>query len=89
MGRFLKKISQNGEEQSQNGKNLHKAIYINFHKRKLLSPTQAILNETLYAELPKNLVICFKGTLASLLLDTTKTPHSCQLLLNLKQRISP
>ena len=47
------------------------------------------LSETLYFELPKNLVICFKGTLASLLIDTTKAFHSCLLLLNLKQRISP
>ena len=52
-------------------------------------PPKVFLSETLYFELPKNLVICFKGTLASLLLDTTKTSHSCLLLLNLKQRISP
>ena len=52
-------------------------------------PPKSFLSETLYFELPKNLVICFKGTLASLLLDTTKTSHSCLLLLNLKQRISP
>ena len=50
---------------------------------------KVFLSETLYFELPKNLVICFKGTLASLLLDTTKTSHSCLLLLNLKLRISP
>ena len=36
-------------------------------------------------ELPKNLVICFKETLASLSLDTTKTLDSCLLLLNSKQ----
>ena len=40
-------------------------------------------------ELPKNLVIYFKKTLVSLLLDTTNTSHSCLFLLNLKQRISP
>ena len=40
-------------------------------------------------ESPKNLVIYFKKTLASLLLDSTKTPHSCLLFLNFKQRISP
>ena len=39
-------------------------------------------------ELPKNLVICFKETLASLSLDTTKTLDSCLLLLNSKQWIS-
>ena len=43
-------------------------------------PTNIFLSETLYDELSKNLVICFKGTLASLLLDTTKTPHSWLLL---------
>ena len=50
---------------------------------------KVFLSETLYFELPKNLVICFKGTLASLLLDTTKSSHSCLLLLNLKQEILP
>ena len=79
-------MPQNGEKRSQNGENLHKAIYVNFHKTKLLSPTQGLFSETLYAELPKNMVICFKGTLASLLLDTTKTSKSCVLLLNFKQR---
>ena len=70
MRRSLKKLPQNGEKRSQNRENLHKAIYVNFHKKKLLLPTQG---ETLYFELPKNLVICFKGTLASFLLDTTNT----------------
>ena len=50
---------------------------------------KAFLSDTLYVELPKNFVICFIGTLTSLLLDTTKAPHSCRHLLNLKQRISP
>ena len=50
---------------------------------------KVFLSETLYFELPKNLVICFKGTLASLLLYTTKSSHSCLLLLNLKEGISP
>ena len=89
MRRSLKKLPQNGEEQSQNQEKLHKAIYVNIHKKKLFLPTQDLLSETLYFELPKNLVICFKGTLASLLIDTTKAFHSCLLLLNLKQRISP
>ena len=47
------------------------------------------LSETLYGELPKNLVICFKETLASLLQNSTKTPHSCLLPLNFKQEILP
>ena len=49
---------------------------------------RVFLSETLYVELPKNLVICFNGTSAALLLDTTKTPHIFLPLLNLKQRIS-
>ena len=65
-------------------------LYMSIFIRKNLSyPPKLFLSETLYFELPKNLVICFKGTLASLLLDTTKTSHNCLLLLNLKQRISP
>ena len=65
-------------------------LYMSILIRKNFSyPPKVFLSETLYFELPKNLVICFKGTLASLLLDTTKTSHSCLLLLNLKQRISP
>ena len=65
-------------------------LYMSIFIRKNFSyPPKVFLSETLYFELLKNLVICFKGTLASLLLDTTKTLHSCLLLLNLKQRISP
>ena len=65
-------------------------LYMSILIRKNFSyPPKVFLSETLYFELPKNLVICFKGTLASLLLDTTKTSHNCLLLLNLKQRISP
>ena len=81
----LKELRLNGENWSQNRDNLHKDIYVNFHKKKL----KLFLSETLYFELPKNLVICFKKTLVSLLLDTTNTSHSCLFLLNLKQRISP
>ena len=65
-------------------------LYMSMLIRKNFSyPLKVFLSETLYFELPKNLVICFKGTLASLLLDTTKTFHICLLLLNLKQLISP
>ena len=64
-------------------------LYMSIFIRKNFSyPPKVFLSETLYFKLLKNLVICFKGTLASLLLDTTKTSHSCLLLLNLKQRIS-
>ena len=64
-------------------------LYMSIFIRKNLSyPPKIFLSETLYFELPQNLVICFKGILASLLLDTTKTSHSCLLLLDLKQRIS-
>ena len=68
-------------------------LYTSMFIRKNSSyPTKVFLSKTYYwiiVELPKNLVICFKGTLASLLLDTTKTFHICLLLLNLKQLISP
>ena len=65
---------------------LHMSIFIRQNFSRL---PNVFLSETFYVELPKKLVICFKGTLASLLLDIAKTPHSCLLLLNLKQRISP
>ena len=64
---------------------LYMSIFIMQH---FPHPPKVFLSETVYGELPKNLVICFKGTLALLLLDTARTPHSCLLLLNLKQRIS-
>ena len=60
-----------------------------FIRKNLSYPPMVFLSETLYFELPKNLVICFKGTLASLLLDTTKSSNNCLFLLNLKQGISP
>ena len=59
-----------------------------FTRQNFPHPPKVFLSETLYAELPQKLVICFKGTLASLLLDTTKTTYSCLLLLDFKQRIS-
>ena len=59
-----------------------------FIRKNFSYPPKVFLSETLYFELLKNLVICFKGTLASLLLDTTKSSQSCLLLLNLKQEIS-
>ena len=63
-------------------------LYLSIFIRKTFSyPHKVFLSETLYFESPKNLVICFKGTLAPLLPDTTKTSHSCLLLLKLKQRI--
>ena len=58
-------------------------------RKNISYPPKAFLSNTLYSELPKNLVICFKGTLASFLQDTTKTFHGCLHLLNLEQRISP
>ena len=58
-----------------------------FIRQNFSHPPNVFLSETLYDELPKNLVICFKGTLASLF--SAKTPHSCLLLLNFKQQISP
>ena len=65
-------------------------LYMSIFIRKHFShPPKVFLSETLYFELPKNLVICFKETLASLLLDTTKTSYSCLVFLNLQRRISP
>ena len=89
MRRSLEKLPQNGEKWNQNRESLHKAIYVNLHKKNFPHQPKVFLSETLYFELPKNLVNCFKGTLASLLLYTTKTSHSCLPVLNLKQRISP
>ena len=60
-----------------------------FIRQNFSHPPKVFLSETLYGELPKNLVICFKGTLASLLLDTTKALHSCLILLDFKQRNLP
>ena len=84
--RSLKKLPQNGEKRSQNGEN--KAIYASFHKTIFYYSRKVFLSETLFVELPKNIVICSKGALTSLLLGSTKTPQSCLLLLNFKQRIS-
>ena len=58
-----------------------------FIRQNFSHPLKVFLSGSLCGELPKNLVICFKGTLAPLL--TTKTPQGCLLLLNFKQQISP
>ena len=64
-------------------------LYVSiFIKQNFSHPPKLFLSESLHVDLPKILVICFKETLASLLLDISKTPHSCKLLLDLKQRIS-
>ena len=60
-----------------------------FIRRNVSHPPKIFLSETSCVELPKNLFICLKGTLESLLLDITKTPQSYLLLLNFKQRVSP
>ena len=60
-----------------------------FIRQNVSHPPKIFLSETPCVELPKNLFICFKGTLASLSLDITKIAHSYLLLLNFKQRISP
>ena len=62
-------------------------LYISiFSRQNFPHPPKVFLSETLYVELPKNLVICFKGTLASLLLDTAKAPHSCLFLVGSEQQ---
>ena len=60
-----------------------------FIRQKFFHPPKVFLSETTSGELPKNLLICFKGTLAPLLLDTTKASQSYLLVLNFKQQISP
>ena len=40
MRRSVKKLPQDGEKESKNEENLHNAIYVNFDKARLLSPTQ-------------------------------------------------
>ena len=82
--RFLTKLFRNGEKRSQNWENLHKAIYVNF-----LSPTQGLFKWNFICWITQKLGHFFKEFLASLLVDTTKTPHSCLLIFNLKQRIPP
>ena len=49
---------------------LHMSVFI---RRNFSHQSRFFLSETLYFELSKNLVICFKRTLTSLLLDTTNT----------------
>ena len=67
---------------------IYTELYMPILIRKNFSyPPKLFLSETLYFELHKNSIICFKGTLASLLVDTTKTSHGCLLLLNLNQLI--
>ena len=59
-------------------------IYISIFIRKNFShPRKIFLSETLYFELPKKLVICFKRTLASLLLGTTKTQKIRKVVITL------
>ena len=59
-----------------------------FIKQNFSHLPKVFLNKPLHGKLPKNLVNCFKGTLAPLLLDTTKSSNSC-LVLKFKQRILP
>ena len=88
MGRSLKKFPKMRRNGVKTGRIYIQLCMLIFIRQNISHPPKAFLSKTLYVELPQNLVICFKGTLASLLLDTTKTPHSFLLLLNLKQRIS-
>ena len=76
-------MEKNGVKKGRIYIKLYMSIFI---RQKFCHPPKVFLSETLYVESPKNLVICFKATLASLLLDTTKTPHSCLLLLSSEQR---
>ena len=88
MRRSLKNCPKMGRNGFKTGI-IYIKLYISVFIKQNFSHPPRVFGETLYGELPKNLVICFKGTLASLLLDATKTSHSCLLLLNFKQRLSP
>ena len=55
MRRSMKKLPKNGEKRSQNRENLHKAIYVNFLKKKLLSPTQGLFKWNVIFWITQNL----------------------------------
>ena len=60
-------------------------LYVSiFIKQNFSHPFKVFLIEIFYIELLRYLLIYFKETLESLLLDTTKIPHGCLLLLNFK-----
>ena len=56
------KIAKNGVKMGLIYIKVYMSIFI---RRNFSHPLKVFLSETLYAELCKNLVICFKGTLAS------------------------
>ena len=55
MRRSLKTLPQNGEKRSQNQENLHKAIYVNFHKKKLLLPAQGLFKVNVIFQITEKL----------------------------------
>ena len=64
MRRSLKKLPQNGRNWLKTGR-IYIKLYMSIFIRKNFSyPSKVFLSGTLYSELPKNLVICFKGTCA-------------------------
>ena len=74
MIRSLKKLAQkNGVKTGKNGENLHKAIYVNFHKENLLLSTQGLFKWGIMFWITQKVGHFFKGTSAPLLLDATKT----------------
>ena len=54
-------MPQNGVKRSQNWENLHKAIYANFHKKKLLLPTQILFKWNFIFWINQNLGHLFHG----------------------------
>ena len=64
--RSLKKLPQNREKRSQNRKNLHKAIYVNFHKKNLFLPTQGLFKWNFIFWITEKLGNLFEGNFSGI-----------------------
>ena len=64
--RSLKKLPQNREKQIQNRKNLHKAIYVNFHTKKLFIPTQGLFKWNFIFWITEKLGNLFEGNFSGI-----------------------
>ena len=72
-------MGRNGVKTGRIYVKLYMSIFIS---KNVSHPPKVFLSETLYFELPKNLVICFKRILASLQLDTRKLKRLGKQLLS-------
>ena len=72
-------MGRNGVKTGRIYVKLYMSIFIS---KNVSHPPKVFLSETLYFELPKNLVICFKRILASLQLDTRKLKRLGKKLLS-------